>query len=718
MSTDKMVFNGINGATGGYLLPALTKAQLAQVAQGKQLTPEDLEEVSDLSAHTRRMKKANFRVAAGVDPKSIAESGWGIIFPKFRGKGTIRGEDAATHGKRYEAIREALAPLIEHRRAEAARIKAHRFKELTYNFSLPRGSSSLEEAGRLRTESKYKFFGRQEPPVDGNAAVDPDKFPYYLLLVGSPEEIPYRFQYQLDVQYAVGRLHFDTVEEYANYARSVVAAETSGLSLGRRMAMWGPCTRGDRATELSTEHLLTPLGNWLNSDLFADAKFKQSYGQWSLDTGNVGGGTKAQLGELIGGARTPALLMTASHGLYYPTDHPLHRSHTGALLCQDWAFNSAVREQDMFGGSDIASDAQLAGLIAFHFACYGAGIPGRDSFSLYEKGITRKSDGSGGSAGSQALGQSFVAQMPQRMLGHPKGGALAVIGHVDRAWGSSFFLSGRRSDAAQLSVFRSTLQYLLEGYPVGCAMDFFNERYAATTSDLANAISEYQEDGFSDDYEDEVWMADRWLESNDARNYSLIGDPAVRVRAGDDGGPSQLDLGRVPDLNSAPAADEQAVEQAPAEAEAPIDEAPDDDAPRERPDNAHFGIGDWFKKDDDEAAEGDGASKEPGFFAKLGQTLSDLATDLTTLEVRTYTSSDIAEVASGKREINEVGDLRAWTRIALDGDTDVCVPTRKGKVDEAVWTVHKAMVEQAQQHRTEMLKTLIGAVSGFWGGKK
>ncbi len=457
-----LTFNGVNGATGTYGLPPMTAEELARFLRGEE-RPENL---AELRFRSERQSHRHFGVKEGVDPKRLDQAGWGVIFAK----------DVEP------AVREALSPLLDLRREQAGDL----FK--VYE--------------TVAAQPKAQFLARHGI---GPGPADPRKMPYYLLLVGSPEQIPYRFQSQIDVQYAVGRLHFDRVEDYARYAASVVAAESGEVRLPRRMSFFGVENANDDATRLSTQSLVQPLLR----DLCAARP------DWPVSAFLGGDATKANLTRLLGGEETPALLFTASHGLEFPLGDPRQRPHQGSLLCSDWPgpkdWRGSIPQDFYFAGDDLAADASLLGMFAFFFACYGAGTPLLDDFA--KQAFKDR---------AAIASEPFLAALPTSLLAHPRGGALAVIGHVERAWGYSFHW---RKAGAQTTVFESALTRLLDGHPVGSAMEFFNERYAELSTELADRIEEIEFGAKADPYE----LAGLWTANNDARGYVILGDPAVRL---------------------------------------------------------------------------------------------------------------------------------------------------------------------------------------------
>ena len=118
----------------------------------------------------------------------------------------------------------------------------------------------------------------------------------------------------------------------------------------------------------------------------------------------------------------------------------------------------------------------------------------------------------------------MVARLPQTMLTN---GVLVVLAHIDRAWAYSFQV-GR--GAPQVQEFRDVMIRVMRGERIGQCTDQFNLRWAVLSTELADARR--QQEVFPGQVSDPI-LANRWVARDDARNYLILGDPAVRLRVQD-----------------------------------------------------------------------------------------------------------------------------------------------------------------------------------------
>ncbi len=408
--------------------------------------------------------------AAIDDANDLSQAGWCMVFPA--------GQDSS-------AVKAALKPLLDLRAGEAGPL-----------FQVMDGDRGYQPGDTA--ERWLRRRGLDLRMVDPTAGV-----PYYVVLAGSAEQIPFEFQYKLDSYWAVGRLYFDSPEGWAQYAAKAAAAEqTKSPKTAAIVATRHP---NDPATQLFHDNMALPLLNGTDAQ-HPPLGSNRGFAVQGLLADDA---KKQNILDLIAGKRPggrPSLLFSGSHGMRFDMTDPEQAAKQGALLCADFKAGAPVPPTSFLCERDLGG-ISCDGMIHFFFACYSAGCPAMDTYD-------RMPDGSE----KALMPKPVVARLPQGLLSR---GALAVIGHVDRAWASSFKGAGR----PQIQEFRFTLDQILKGVRVGQATDQFNQRWSVLSASLSDLLRNRQFAGQVSDDD----LGDAWKARNDARNYVVLGDPAVRL---------------------------------------------------------------------------------------------------------------------------------------------------------------------------------------------
>jgi Peptidase family C25 len=476
-------------ATRTLPVPLLVHAPTGQPAPA--LPAEGLPHLSgDLpGAEQRSIDSTHLGTDSSVgDPDDLTQTGWCILF----------ASDADP------AIKTQLQPLIDLRRRQVNDDQL--FQVFEGNDTGVRPNQTADDWAEYRG-------------VSLTAKVDPTAgVPYYVLLVGHPDRVSFEFQNLLKMQWAVGRLAFDDVEDYGRYARAVVQYEDPAWVPMQRKnaAVWVTRNDDDVATAMLSNAICPnflddrkPLGSGaakFTLDAFTYSTAKQATKQQLIDI---------VCGDLPGGP--PAVFFTGSHGVEYPIADPLQRRKQGSLLTQEWVRGTSAGPDNLFSAEDIPAAAKLQGTMAVLFACYSGGCPADNNYYF-------NPDGSKIPIAPAPL----IAALPQALLSR---GALAVIAHIDMAFPYAF---QDVTGTPQLQALRDPLTYLMLGRRAGYAADSLSDRWSRLCSQLIE--SQARTASTDPNAAPPLSPAARTaltIARDDARNYIVLGDPAARLRVKD-----------------------------------------------------------------------------------------------------------------------------------------------------------------------------------------
>lgn len=341
-------------------------------------------------------------------------------------------------------------------------------------------------------------------------SIEHEERPYYVAIVGGPENFPFRLQSLMDMVASVGRLDFDSLDDLKAYVEKVIRLEKAPEpAVDHKALIFAPNAGIGDATYFTHHYMAEPLAEHICDK----CKF-----QVTTILGEKA--TKAELTTALLNDK-PALVYTASHGLVATGETlQFQKKVNGSICCQHSRGDPLVKWG--FTGDDVPLDRPfLEGSIFFQFACYGYGTPAESDYSHW---IDDKPE--------LHCEKDFVASLPKKLLSHPRG-PIAFVGHLDEAWLYGFDDPEKpypeESMNERLSPYIYAVDKLLETNTVGIALNEMNSRYSFCNGELSNFYDDVKRKKKSIDSSKD-WLVDTFMFRSDAQNYMVFGDPAVRIR--------------------------------------------------------------------------------------------------------------------------------------------------------------------------------------------
>jgi hypothetical protein len=355
----------------------------------------------------------------------------------------------------------------------------------------------------------------------------PDQF---LLIIGSPEKIPFGFQARLNTVAAVGRVFFSEDRDYQRYFRKIIDIDKNKPALNKTALFFAPCH--DAITRYSAQCMALPIADSVNKP--PDPKDTVTGFAGNVNLIDVNASTrKANRNAFFDAVREkPCLVYTAGHGLFCPDDR--NRIYNGSICCPRSAKQGISLEEDTINAGHIArldpDEPFLEGAVFFQFACFGYGTPHISTIDhwMYDSSTKNRDP-------------DFLSALPQKMLAHPRG-PIAYVGHTDAALLLGFY-DKSESDRAplipsdRLKPFERAIDRLLKkNHTIGHSLFPMRNSLIRLNREVIEILDEHKKDthgimGLFRPLAPE--MPETMLRLIDARNFMIFGDPAVRLNFSD-----------------------------------------------------------------------------------------------------------------------------------------------------------------------------------------